>query len=155
MVISSLAACANINQYAGDNAALIPIQCGAEIRDPQGKQFKVYSSINEIDGSFTAAGGGCPNLAVYRIKPGLRHLKVIPNLDNDGNPALLFATVDVSAELKPSEKYELLTSFSGAKITIQVREITTGKIVGTGESSEIRQSSKANAALQAVPLLKR
>lgn len=153
LAASSLAGCTHINQYVGDDASLVPIPCGVEIHDSTGKAYKVYSSIVRVDGAFSAAEGGCPNIATYRIKPGIKHLSVIPNLDNPSAPVLLYATVEVTADLSPSERYELLTSIDGGLITVKVRESSSGRIVGSGQTSEIKQSAKGNAALKAIPFI--
>lgn len=153
-VAASLSGCSNVNQYKGDDAALVPIPCGIEMQASTGTVYKVYSSINSIDGAFSAAGGGCPRVATYRIMPGVRHLKVIPNLDSDSSQAILYATVDVTATLLPSQNYYLKTSYDGSKIGVQVVRGDSGEIVGSGQSTEVKQSSKGNAVLSVVPLLK-
>jgi len=154
VIAFSLCSCGSVNFYQGDDAAMVPRPCGSQtLADPSGKQYRAYTSIIEIDGSFTGSGRGCPYEFTYKIKPGERRITLIPNLDNDSNDYVLYGRVELVADLKPKSTYLLIASYTGTVIGIRVVESHSGLDVGHGETSKIERSSKGNAALKAIPLM--
>jgi len=149
-----LCSCGGANFYQGDDAALIRRPCGAQtLTDATGKQYRAYISIIEIDGSFTGSGRGCPYEFSYQVKPGSKRIVLIPNLDTDSNDYLLYARVELVADLKPRTTYVLGGAYTGTTIGVRVTESLSGLEVGYGETSKIDRSSKGNAALKVIPLM--
>lgn len=149
-----LCSCGAMNYYEGDDAALISRSCGPQpVTGSMGKEYSAYISLIEVDGTFTGSAHACPHEFTYRIKPGMRRVTVIPNLDNASESFLLYGHVDVTAELKPKMMYELSAFYTGMAVGVRITESLSGREVARGETSEIKRSGKGNAALKVIPLM--
>ena len=150
--IVCLAGCTSVNIYQGADAATVSTVCGAEVRnEATGVAYASYTTIFQIDGSFTGSGHGCPALYVYRIRPGSRSIKLAVNFDNPNDKFLIYGIVEVAAELSPGKNYQIQTYYSSGTFGVRFIENASRAIAGSGQTAKIERSSKANAATTALP----
>jgi hypothetical protein len=152
--VGCLAGCTSMNIYQGADAATLSTVCGAEVRnEATGIAYTSYTTIFQIDGSFTGSGHGCPALYVYRIRPGSRSIKLAVNFDNPNDKFLTYGIVEAAAELSPGKNYQIQTYYSSGSIGVRFVETDSRSVAGSGQTAKIERSSKANAAVTALPLI--
>jgi hypothetical protein len=149
-----LASCGSINRYDGTDAVIIPVPCNvSEIADASGKLYKPYTSLIQVDGSFIGSGHGCLSEYTYSIRPGLRRLTAIANVDHAADPLIRTGRIEFDAPLEPAGRYVLKTAFDGVSLSVMVLSEATSTVVAKGSTQEIKTYGKQNGALMAVPLL--
>ena len=154
LLAAVLAGCTSMNRYSGTDAASMPVPCEADIfTAPDGKTYKPYVTVIEIDGSFTGSGHGCLSPYTYSLKPGRQRFKVAANFDGSSNGYIAYAIHEFYADILPRTAYILSSSFDGKEVSTRISEKSTGRITGSGSSENIKISQKSNAAIQALPLL--
>lgn len=155
IAVMGLFGCTGMNVYQGPDAATMSSVCGTEVRnEATGITYASYSTIVLIDGSFTGSGNSCPPSAyVYRIRPGSRVMKLAVNFDNPNDKFLTYGIVEARAELLPTKNYQIQTHYTAGAIEVKFVDSNSGLVVGTGKTSKIERSSKANAALSALPFI--
>jgi hypothetical protein len=154
LAITLLAGCTSMNRYVGSDAASMPVPCDAPtFLSPDGKTYKPYVSLVEIDSAYTGSGHGCVSPYVYSLKPGMRRIKVVANFDSLANTQIFYGIHEFQVEIKPNRAYRLSSTFDGSVIVSKISEQDTGAVAGEGSTADLKTSSKSNAALRVLPLL--
>jgi hypothetical protein len=143
-----------MNRYGGSDAASMPVPCDASaFAAADGKTYTPYVSLIEVDGSFIGSGHGCMSPYTYSLKPGPHRVKAVANFDSTSNSFIVYGVHEFNVDIKPNAAYILSSTFDGKKISTKISEQTTGVVAGVGSTIDIKISTKANAALQALPLI--
>ena len=143
-----------MNRYSGADAASMPVPCDAPtFVSPDGKTYKPVVTLIEIDGSYTGSGHGCMSPYTYSLKPGVHRIKVAANFDSPANTQIFYSIFEFQVEIKPNMAYVLTATFDGKVVTSKISERDTGLIAGEGATTNIKTSSKSNAAIHALPLI--
>ncbi len=154
LLITFVAGCTSMNRYSESDAASMPVPCDAPaFVSPDGKTYKPYVTVIEIDGSYTGSGHGCMSPYSYSIKPGVHRIKVVANFDSPANTQIFYGIHDFEVEVKPNRVYLLSSTFDGSLITSKISEQDTGAVAGKGSTVDLKTSSKSNPALRVLPLI--
>lgn len=154
MLVAGLVGCTSMNRYSGGDAAYMPVPCDAPaFTAADGKTYKPYVTLVEVDGSFIGSGHGCLSPYTYSLKPGQHRYKVASNLDSPSNSFIVYAIYEFNADIKPNTAYVLSSTFDGKEISTKIAEKSTGLVAGIGSTTNIKISTKSNAALQALPFI--
>jgi hypothetical protein len=89
----------------------------------------------------------------YSLKPGQHRFKVASNFDSPSNRFIVYAIHEFNADIKANTEYFLSSTFDGKEISTKIAEKSTGLSAGKGSTTDIKTSTKSNAALQALPLI--
>ena len=154
VLVAVLVGCTSMNRYSGGDAASMPVPCdAAAFTAADGKTYKPYVTLVEVDSSFIGSGHGCMSPYTYSLKPGQHRVKVAANFDSPSNSFIVYAIHEFNADIKPNTAYILSSTFDGKEISTKISEQSTGLAAGIGSTTDVKVSTKSNAALQALPLI--
>jgi hypothetical protein len=154
ILVALLVGCTSMNRYSGGDAAYMPVPCDAStFTAVDGKTYKPYVTLVEVDGSFIGSGHGCMSPYTYSLKPGQHRFKVASNFDSPSNNFIIYAIHEFSADIKLNTEYVLSYTFDGKEISTKIAEKATGLVAGIGSTTDTKVSTKSNAALQALPFI--
>lgn len=145
-------ACGSINHYDGQDAVQISMEC--DIRVPS-LPMQGRVQILQVDGSFVGSGHGCPNQYVYQLRPGKRSLRILSGfIRADGND-LFDNMVDMTldADLVSAITYDFDARYDGASIEVLLKDKTSGAVVASAKSSEIKTQKLSRPDLLPILLL--